>query len=124
MRNHLPYYSAKDWDSIFSKTQEIEKEDWSYVEWKRRQDADLNGIGIFLQDSPHSEASCRVEDVEEFCRGTRLEDLIEGFGKASQRRKAWLDDRSGPGLTRSGRFREYPDTISATDLYRFLRVQV
>jgi hypothetical protein len=112
---------AKEWDPAFLKDRNF-KENESYVECKRGIDADGDDFGIFLQDSEDSVPSCEVREVEEFCQDARLDDLKSGMGATGQRRAAWLDDRSCASLT-SG-VREYQNPLTATALYRLLKVPV
>src|SRR5438128_2169455 len=112
-KSYPPDCYAKEWDLVFSKDRNF-KEEGSYVECKRGIHADGDDFGIFLQDSEDSVPSCKVEEVEEFCQGARLDDLKSGAGTAGQRRAAWLDDRSCARLTSSGCVRPYQNPLTAT----------
>jgi hypothetical protein len=116
---------AKEWHPEFSKDRKF-KEDESYIDRKRKIDADGDDFDIFLQDSEDSVPSCKVEEVLEFCRDVHLEDLKSGVGAAGagQQRAAWLDDRSCPGLACSSFVRRYENPLTATGLYRLLKVSV
>ncbi|OCK76085.1 hypothetical protein K432DRAFT_307150 [Lepidopterella palustris CBS 459.81] len=113
-------YYAKEWDPVFLTDRNF-KEDESYVEKKRRIDAEGNDISIFLRDSEDSVPSCKVHEVEEFCQDARLDHLKFGVGTAGQRRAAWLDDRRFSLLMSGGCVREYQNPLTATGLYRLLK---
>ncbi|OCK76055.1 hypothetical protein K432DRAFT_307225 [Lepidopterella palustris CBS 459.81] len=116
-------FFAKEWDPEFSKDRKFKK-DWSYVEYKRRDlNADGDGISIFLQEFEDSVPSCIVEDISEFCKDVRLDDIQIGAtraGTAIQRRAAWLDDRS-LCVEKHGCVREYENPLTAIQLYQMLK---
>ncbi|KAH8588290.1 hypothetical protein B0O99DRAFT_693577 [Bisporella sp. PMI_857] len=112
---------AKAWDPEFSEDRNF-KEDKSYVECKMGINADGDDFGIFLRDSEDSVPSSKVGEVEEFVRGACLDDLKSGAGTAGQRRGAWLDDRSTPCSTTTRCVREYERRLTATTLYRLLKL--
>lgn len=121
-RHPLDYY-AKEWSRRFSKDQNF-KEDGSWVDSKRKMDAVGDEFGIFLEDAESSVPCPQVEEVQEFCQGIRLEDLVASAGTAGQRRGAWLDDRCSVRLTNSRTVREYGNPLTATSLYQALKVKV
>ncbi|KAF2175153.1 hypothetical protein K469DRAFT_611726 [Zopfia rhizophila CBS 207.26] len=113
---------AKKWDLKYSKDRKI-KEDGSYVEFKRSKNAVDDSIGLFLQDSESPVPSSVVEEVTEFCQEVSLRALKSGTGMVGERQAAWLDDRDFSGPESSGRAREYNSQLTATELYRHLKVQ-
>jgi hypothetical protein len=128
-----PNRHSEEWDSVFSKDRNF-KEDKSNLEWKRSIDAEGDEASIFLQDSEDSVPSCKIEEVEELCRGASFGDLKAGVGTAGRCREAWLDDRSYPSkvchcstdenVRSNGGFRGYDNPLTATGLSRLLKVPV
>jgi hypothetical protein len=110
-------------EPLFSECREF-KEDRSYAGYKRSLGADGHDLDVFLEDSESSVPSSQVEEVQEFCQGVRLEDLTSGVGTAGQRRAAWLDDRSFLNRTNDQCVRKYDNPLTATALYRLLKVAV
>jgi hypothetical protein len=106
---------AKRWDPVFSK-ERPPPDDGSYVESKRRMGAEGDDISLFLRDYEESIPSLKVQEVEAFCQGVRLEDLLLGRKTAGQLRSAWLDARSLPQQVA----REYRNPLPATTLYEAL----
>jgi hypothetical protein len=116
-------YHPKEWDSVFAKDRNF-KEDGSHVERRRGIRADGDDLAIFLQDFEDSTPSCEVEEVGEFCRDARLDDLRLGAGTAGLRRAAWLDDRSCPRRASSAQARDYRNPLTAYELYKLLKEPV
>lgn len=116
---------AKEWSPRFSKDQNF-KDDESWVDIKRKLNAVGDDFGIFLEDVEGSVPCFQVKEVQEFCQGIRLEDLVAGAGTAGQRRGAWLDDRCSVCVTYnpSAPIRDYGNPLTATSLYQFLKKKV
>jgi hypothetical protein len=112
-------YLTKEWVPIFSKDRNF-KEDGS---WKHKF-ADGDDVGSFLQEYEGSLPCFRAEEIERYCQGASLDDLQSGAGSAGQRRAAWLDDRSCEGLPSSSCVRKYENPLTATGLYRHLKIPV
>lgn len=124
-QEHRAYPSdifVKQWDPIFSQKRNF-KEDGSYVEFKRRMDADAEGLSIFLQDFDGVVPSCQNTEIEEYCEGSLLVDLQSGNGSAGHSRSAWMDDRCSD-LPSDGYARHYLNPLTATGLYRALKERV
>jgi len=124
-RGYCHDWYAKEWDPIFSTNRDF-IDYQSYVESRRRPDAEGNNLGIFLQDYEDSVPSCKVEEVEEFCEDTCLDDLKSVDGAVNQLRAAWLDHRSIPRFGRDSEacVREYQNPLSASTLYQLLKEPV
>ena|SRR5450756_24516 len=120
MGGALPSSSAKKWPSEFSKSRKF-KDTRPYVEKiKRGIDAAGDDIGILLEDLENRVPTRKTEEIKEFCRGARLEDLISGTSMATQRPAALLDDKSYPIAS----LREKRSVASATRLLALLKAPV
>jgi hypothetical protein len=79
------------------------------------------GVGddlrIFFQDSEDCVLSSAVEEIGEFCQGAQLDSLSPC---ATQRRAAWLDDRSFQLQDGSRCARTYKNPLTANALYELL----
>jgi hypothetical protein len=95
-------------------------DDETSVEVKKKVDDD-DDLGIFFMDPGDAAPRCEVEVLEDFCRGTSLEDVTLGNGVAGQRRTVWLDDRANSPDLQSGD-RPYKNPLTATELKRALEV--
>jgi hypothetical protein len=89
---------------------------------------DDDDFGIFPRDSGDSGDFSIYQEVEMFCQDACLHNLESGADLAGQRRVAWLDDTSlygvTSGRTRSECNRKYQIPLTATGLYRHLKVPV
>jgi hypothetical protein len=109
---------AKEWNSVFSEDRNF-KED--QTTWDIN--ADGHDFGIFLQASESSVPFSRVEEIQEYCQGVRLENLKSGTCLTG-RGAAWLDDRSFDLRKGVGSAREYENPLSASSLYLSLNIPV
>jgi hypothetical protein len=121
---HSFKYFSKEWIPVFSKDRRF-KEDGSWKDIDIDDDeVDGDNVGILLQEDEGSVPPFKTQEIEEYCHGASLDDLESGAGCAGQRRGAWLDDRSCDGLPSSLCVREYENLLTATGLYRFLKIPV
>lgn len=88
----------------------------SWVEVKRRLNAEIKGVELFFQDYEDSETLCSLDGVSIFSQGASLGELTHGAGAAGSHRAAWLDSRDLDG----GLVREYRNPLTATALYKHL----
>lgn len=120
---HFDCYS-KIWDPAFSEAQKFKEHHQSWVEEKRKMEAVGDDIDILLQDAEGSVPSCQMEEVREFCRDARLENLASGTGIAGVQRRAWLDDRSSHRRVGAEPSRKYENPLTAKALCQALEVKV
>jgi len=120
-----PNFFTKEWDPVFSTNRDYKRE-IPWVELKRHINATGEDVGIFLEDFEVSVPSCKAEEVKEFCKGAHLADLESANGTAGQRRGAWLDDMASSHVQLSidQAVRKYPNPLTATGLYRSLKLPV
>jgi hypothetical protein len=119
-KDHLEVCFENSWYPDFSILRNLD-DDETLVEVKKKVDADGDDLGIFFTDSEDAAPRCEVEVLEDFCRGTSLEDVKSGNGAAGHRRAVWLDDRaSGPNVQSGDRPHKNP--LTATGLIRALEV--
>lgn len=116
---------AKEWNPLFSKHHNFQ-ESRPYLEARREIVRDCDELEVFLQDFDESDpgASYLIQELQEFCQGTSLDDLKSNTGLARQRRAAWLDDRMWCGEEIGNFVREYQNPLTATDLYQILKEPV
>lgn len=116
---------AKEWNPLFSKHQDFEESRF-YLEARREIVRDGDELKVFLQDFEESGqgTSYLIEELQEFCQGTSLDDLKSGIGVAGQRRAAWLDDRTWCSDATGKVVREYQNPLTATGLYQILNAPV
>jgi hypothetical protein len=92
------------------------------------EDGKEHDFGIFPRDFGDSGDFSVLQEVEKFCQDATLGNLEAGTDLAGRRRAAWLDDRSFYGgtnnRTRSRCNRKYEIPLTATGLYRQLKVPV
>jgi hypothetical protein len=80
---------------------------------------DLRNLSILIgnKDPP-----LEAEVLEDFCRGTNLEDVKAGRGRAGIQRVVWIDERTSfPDLQGSGVARQHENPLTATGLLRALK---
>ena len=121
--HHSDFYT-KAWDPIFS-TDRIPEDDWSHVEHKRALlGTSLDSISVFLQDVIDS--SPYWQNIVEYCKNTRLEDLQQRTGAAKGDPTAWVDERSSAcrGQTGSASGQPSSDLLDAAGLYHRLKPPV
>lgn len=122
--DHHPIFDSKTWEPVFSKDRKF-KENSSYLDrLKKHTNASGDDFSIFwrsTEDPPHFYA---VEEVEEFCRDTHMDDLESTTETGRLQRRAWLDDRSFPHRTSSGCVRKYQNPLTAAELRKHLKVPV
>jgi len=113
-------FDCKEWNPEFLGVREF-KEDSSYIEWQRSDKPDEGGDGFFdiLLDYEDPVPAPAIEETAKFCKYAQLDDLKAREGMAGNKLAAWLDDRS-----RSGKFREYANPMTAAELYRLLGEKV
>ena len=119
----------KEWDPEFLLYRDF-KEDDSYLKWKEKglvvrgdpiridgRDPVVDGEGLpsFLRDYDDGSPLCGAEDVKEFCKDKRLQDILSAEGFKILKRNVWIDDRS-----RSGERREYQNPLTSYTLYQAL----
>jgi hypothetical protein len=116
---------AKEWNPLFSKHQDFEESRF-YLEARREIVRDGDELKVFLQDFEESGpgTSYLIEELQEFCQGTSLDDLKSGRGQAGQRASCWLDDRTWCGEPNRNFVREYQNPLTATGLYQILKAPV
>jgi hypothetical protein len=69
---------AQKWNRVFSTDRKC-KVDESYVDERRRAGALGDDLHVFLQGSEEWMPSSKVEEIEEYCQGARLDNL-NSFG--------------------------------------------
>jgi hypothetical protein len=114
---------AKKWIQVFSTDRKF-KEDESYIDERRRLGALGDDLHVFLQDSEEWMPSSKVEEIEEFCQGARLDNLKSLGVCTTQRRAAWLDDRSFQHRDSSRCARGCQNALTASSLYQLLEKPV
>jgi hypothetical protein len=114
---------AKSWDPLFS-TNRIPKEEDSWVEFKRGNNVDHNGISLLFRDFEDRGPGGEFDEVEDLCRNVNLSALHSGRGSAGYNKDAWLDDRSSSREESGENFREYQNPLTASELYRHLNAPV
>jgi hypothetical protein len=87
-------------------------------------DMDGDSLGTFLNDFDDSMALVQVDEVQDFCHGVKLKDVIAGVSPAGFRRNAWVDDREFSDTDRGGNVRKHKNPVTATSLYRILEEPV
>jgi hypothetical protein len=119
-KDHLEVCFENSWYPGFSILRNLDDKE-ILVDVKKKVGADGDDLGIFFTDFGDAVPLCEVEVVEDYCRGTNLEDVESGNGAAGHRRTVWLDDRANnPGLQSGGR--SYKNPLTATELKRALEV--
>ena len=122
-KDQLEECFENSWYPEFSRLRNLH-DDKTLVEVKKKVNADGDDIGIFFKDSGDTASPCEVEVVEDFCQGTKLEDVESGNGTAGYRRAVWLHDsvsRCSPDLEGSGCVRQHEIPMTATGLQRALK---
>ncbi len=92
---NFPDYYAKEWDPVFSQDREF-NDDKFFVDIIRDIGAADDDF-YFWRDAQQSDESLtfsKFEVVEKFCKNASLQHLKSGTIPETQRRAAWLDDRS------------------------------
>ncbi|KAF2193385.1 hypothetical protein K469DRAFT_734797, partial [Zopfia rhizophila CBS 207.26] len=64
---------------------------------------------------------CEAEEVQDFCRGARLQNIESGIDPVARRRAAWLDDRSLHQSKFNENSRMYGNPLSPAELYWCLK---
>lgn len=119
-KDHLEVCSENSWYLGFSRLRNLHDDETS-VEVKKKVDDDGDDLGIFFMDSRDAAPRCEVEVLEDFCRGTGLEDAKSGNGAPGHRKNVWLDDRASSPALQCGD-RPYTNPLTATELKRALEV--
>jgi hypothetical protein len=122
--DHHPNFDFKTWESIFSKDRNV-KENTPYIDRLRAgTNSGRDDFSIFWLGTENEVPFRAAKEVEEFCRGTHLDDLESTMGTERLQRRAWLDDRSFLHRTSSGYARKYQNMLSAAELRKHLKVPV
>jgi hypothetical protein len=100
----------------------IENDIWTQIRPARAEDRDE--LAFLLQDSEELGPCWLVDEVRDFCQGARPHDFESEAHTRSQRRAAWLDDRSTFRTIGGRDFRFYQNPLSATALYEHLKALV
>jgi hypothetical protein len=135
----FPDYYAKEWDPAFSQDRDF-KDDKFFVDIIRDVGETDDGVGDFWRDAQQSEESLtfsKLEVVKKFCKNASLQHLKSGTLPETQRRGAWLDDRTlldvgcphrtcggglnCPHLTTNTLVRNHNNPLTGTELYRLLK---
>ena len=131
-RGTFPDYYTKQWDPLFSQDREF-NDDKFFVDIIREIGAAEDDFGYFWRDAQQSEESLtfsKFEVVEKFCKNANLQDLKSGTLPETQRKAAWLDERSlldvggdlnCPDLTTNTLVRTHNNPMTATTLCRLLK---
>jgi hypothetical protein len=119
-KDHLEVCFGNSWYLDFSILRDL-RDDEILVEVKKKVNADGDDLGIFFIDSGDAAPPCEVEVLDDFCRGTSLEDVESGNGAVGYRRAVWLDDRASSPDLQSGH-RPYQNPLTATGLKGALEV--
>jgi hypothetical protein len=115
---------ASGWCSEFSRFRKIKEE--TLGELKKKINADEDEPRNLFMLSGTEDIPLEIEVVEDFCRGTTLEDVRVGRGGAGAQRVVWLDERNGLidestgllDLNGSGGARHHENPLTATGLLR------
>jgi hypothetical protein len=109
----------KTWCSEFSELRTVNEE--TLAEVKKKVEADLGDLPNLFMLSGNTDSPLEVEVLEDHCRGTSIEDVKAGKGRAGIERVVWIDERKGfPGLKGRGDAREHDNPLTATGLFRAL----
>jgi hypothetical protein len=109
----------KTWCTEFSIPRKVNEE--TLAELKQKVKADLRDLPNLFMLSGNKDSPLEVEVLEDFCRGTSLEDVRAGIGSAAHQRVVWIDERDGfRNLNGSGAAREHENPLTATGLFRAL----
>jgi len=113
----LPF--EKTWCPEFSRLRKFNERTLAEVE--KNIGAKVADLGTIFIVSGNDDSPLEVEVLEDFCRGTSLEDVKVGRGRAGTQRVVWLDERNGTeGLEGSGDARQHENPLTATGLFRAL----
>lgn len=133
----FPDYYTKEWDPVFSQDREY-NDDKFFVDIIRNIGATDDDFGYFWRNAQQSEELpfSKFKVVEKYCKNANLQDLKSGTLPETQRRTAWLDDRSlldvgcpyrgcgdlnCPHLTAKTLVRTHNNPMTVTGLYRLLK---
>jgi hypothetical protein len=109
----------KTWCPEFSTLRQLNEK--TLGELKEKLNADEKNLGNFFIVSGNEDSPLEVEVLEDFCRGTSLEDIKAGRGRAGTQRVVWIDERNGsPDLEGSGHAKLCKNPLTATGLFRTL----
>lgn len=113
---------SKRWIPVFSTHREF-KEDWSssYMESKRKLDANGDWIDLFLQDLEGTTPSCTIKELKAICGRDGL-DILSPTPRAPKR--AWLDERSCPSRQISSTARHHMNPLNSMQLLKCLQIPV
>jgi hypothetical protein len=115
----VPGHFGKTWCPEFSKLRTINET--TLVELEKKLNANVADLGTIFIVPGIGESPLEVEMLEYFCRGTSLEDVKGGRGRAGTQRIVWLDERNGSvDLEGSGHARRHANPLTATGLFRAL----
>lgn len=115
----MPVPSQKNWCPEFSRLRKLNER--TLVEVRKNVNANVEDVGTIFIVSGNSDSPLEVEVLEDFCRGTSLEDVKVGKGRAGTQRVVWIDERNGsPDLEGSGDARQHENPLTATGLFRAL----
>jgi hypothetical protein len=111
-------YYAKRWNPLFSKDREF-NDDWSrsYLEIKRKIDAAGDWIDLFFQECEGTIASCKLEELKDFCRRVSADNLNSVAGTPG---RAWLDERSYPSCDSDSLTRDHKNPLNSAQLHEGL----
>jgi hypothetical protein len=113
---------AKKWNPLFSENREF-NDDWSrsYLELKRKINAAGDWIDLFFQEYEGTIASCKLEELKEFCRRVSVDNPNSAAGTPG---RAWLDERSRPGPDSDSLARDHKNPLDSTQLHEGLKPPV
>jgi hypothetical protein len=121
--DHHPDFGSKAWEPIFSKDRNL-KENLPYIDMLKQNTKSGDSFNIFWRGTEDPRHFYAIEEVEEFCRGTHLDNLESTMVTRKIQRRAWLDDRSFPQGVSSGCVRKYQNPLTAAELRNHLKVPV
>jgi hypothetical protein len=115
----VPVPCEKNWCPEFSRLRK--RNEKTLVELKKNVNADVEDLGNIFIVSGNTDSPLEVEVLEDFCRGTSLEDVKAGTGRAGIQRVVWVDERTCfPDREGSGDARQHENPLTATGLFRAL----
>jgi hypothetical protein len=113
---------AKRWNPLFSQDREF-NEVWSrsYLEGKAKFDAAGDWIDLFFQEYEGTIASCKLDELKEFCRRVSVDNLNSA---AETPGRAWLDERSYPSPDSDSLLRDHKNPLNSAQLHEELKPPV